>query len=53
MSSKPLVADDFVAIRARLAELEKEPQPAEAPKAQPDFSGGMWGQPFVPDYDPA
>ena len=49
--TKPLAADDFDAIRQRLAELEADKKPAEEPKAWPMYAGAE--QYHADDYDPA
>jgi hypothetical protein len=54
MSTATRVADDYAAIRQRIAEMEAEKKAAEMAKVQPDYSGGAWGQPCVSeDYDNA
>lgn len=52
MSTATRLADDFDSIRQRIAELEAEKKPAEAPKSWPEYSPvdvSFTAQ----DYDPA
>jgi hypothetical protein len=55
MSSPTRAADDFAAIRQRIAEMEAEKKAAEMAKVQPDYSQvyGYGGYQAPYDYDPA
>lgn len=54
MNSTP-ITEDFADIKARLAELERDKKPAEAPKAWPDYSEAerVYGMYAAPTLDEA